>query len=465
MYSKNILATLLLFVSSFSWAQNTSKPNIVFIMADDLGQEDLGCYGNPFNETPNLDALAKSGVLFKQAYSASPVCTPSRAALMTGKHPARTKVTNFMGGERKDEISPLLPANWTRSLPTTETTMAEKLKTLGYQTALIGKWHLGGANPEAPWEQGFDYTRVIGKNSIDYYNYSIHEDSYAKEFVDNGKEYLTDKLTTYATEYLEKTDPTKPFFMYVPYSAPHVLLVPRADKLAKYYWKYEKFEGKYNPYYAAMIESLDEGVGKIVAKIKEKGQLENTLFVFTSDNGFVGLPELGPTPMAMSQYRQWKGFVYEGGIKVPLLLSWKGKILENKTSNYLVQNTDFFNTFLELINEKQETNLDSQSFAKAALNPDTAQKRSPMYWHYPHFSNQGGRPYAAVREGEWKLVRSYETEKIELFNIENDPGETIDLANKNKAKCKELNSLLKNFLVETNANMPISKSTQKPIAR
>ncbi len=229
---------LLLNVEVFSQKQ---KPNIIFILADDLGWADLGCYGNPFNETPNIDRLAKSGIKFTQSYSSSPVCSPSRASFMTGKHPARLQLTNFLVGERTDSLSPVLPAPFQKSLPSSEITLAERLKAVGYQTGFIGKWHLASVPTDslAPWGQGFDYARSIGQNGLDYYNYSIFEDSFKKEFKDTGTDYLTDKLTDYALEFVKKADRNQPFFLYLCYSAPHVFVVPRGDKVSKYLKKYE----------------------------------------------------------------------------------------------------------------------------------------------------------------------------------------------------------------------------------
>jgi arylsulfatase A len=438
--------------------QGQNRPNIVFIIADDLGQEDLGCYGNPFIETPNIDKLAKNGILFTDAYSASPVCSPSRSAIMTGKHPMQSKLTNYLGGERKEADSPLLPADWMRGLPGSEITLGEKLKEAGYNTAMIGKWHLGGGKGESPWEQGFDFCRVIGKNSLDYYNYSIHEGSYEKEFLDKGKEYLTDKLTDYSVEYLKSQNGTNPFFLYVAYSAPHVLIVPRGDKVAKYLFKNEKFGQKYNPYYAAMIESLDDGVGRIYQELENKGQLNNTVFVFTSDNGFVGLPELGYTPNSVSQYRKWKGHVYEGGVRIPLLISYPEKTKQSSKCTQAVQNLDFFNTFLKIAgaSPKPETQL-SHDFSILLENPEKSWNRPPIFWHYPHFSNQGGKPAAGVRKDQWKLVKSYETDKVQLFDLSKDIAEKEDLSSKNPAKCRELHDYLLSISKDLKANMPIRK--------
>ncbi len=454
----SITVFLLAFALTPCLSQQASKPNIIFILTDDLGWRDLGCYGNPFNNTPNIDALAKSGIRFTQAYAASPVCSPSRAAMLTGKHPARLKITNFLVGERTDSASNVNPAQWQKFLPTTEVTLAEKLKENGYATAMIGKWHLGGAEPQAPWSQGFDFTRMIGKNGLDYYNYGIVEGSYQKQFEDKGTHYLTDKLTDYALEFIDqKANGKTPFFLFLSYSAPHVLTVPRGDKLGKYLKKYEKFGGKYNPNYAAMLESVDDGVGAVIKSLKDKGLSDNTLVVFTSDNGGVGLAELGPIPTNSEPLRKWKGHVYEGGIRVPLIFSWPGQFQPGATANSYVMNTDFYNTFLDILGQKTQPELDGRSYYSLLKNPAQPFDRGAIFWHYPHFSNQMGRPVGAIREGDWKLVKSYETQAVELFNLKDDLSEQVDLARKNPKKAAEMEKLLMKKLADVQANMPVAK--------
>lgn len=451
---KKILFLLFTCISFIGFSQNKTRPNIVFIIADDMGYSDLGCYGNPFNETPNIDSLAKKGIRFSQGYSASPVCSPSRASLLTGKNPARLRFTNFQGGERKEANSPVdPPKDWVRNLPKSEVTIAEKLFENGYNTAMVGKWHVGGA----PWEQGFHYSRMIGENSLDFYNYGIFEDSYKKVFKDTGKEYMTDKLTNYALEFLDKQDNQKPFFLYLAYSAPHVLIVPRADKVSKYLFKYEKFEGKYNPYYGAMVESIDDGVGALVKKLKESGQYDNTIFVFTSDNGGLAIAELGPQPTVNEGLRKWKGFTYEGGIKIPMIVSWPN-VSSPAVNNSPLVNTDYFNTFTEAASLEANTSLDSKSFLPILKNSSITQQHSPITWHYPHFSNQTSKPSGAYRKDNLKIVRSYETDIYELYDIEADPSESKNLARKNKKLAKALNAELTNSLKEMNAQMPTKKN-------
>ena len=437
-----------------------ARPNIVFILADDLAQADLGCYGNPFNETPNIDKIAARGVRFTQAYSASPVCSPSRASILTGKSPARLKLTNYMGGERKDASSPVLPAHWQHYLARADSTLAERLQPLGYQTGFVGKWHVGEPDSVSPWNRGFSYARMIGRNSIDYYNYSIFEGSYQQQFVDHGTEYLTDKLTDYAVEFIGQQTADKPFFLYMCYSAPHVFIVPRGDKVSKYLLKYNKFDGKYNPYYAAMIESLDDGVGRIQEQLQKMGLADNTLIVFTSDNGGLSIPELGPIPTTAGNLRKWKGFTYEGGTRVPAMVEWPGHLPAGQVATQYFINSDYTPTFLDVLGRPHHVSPDSRSIYPLLLHPQEPFSRGPIFWHYPHFSNQTSRPAGAVRDGDWKLVKSYETNQVELFNMKNDELEKQDLSQQNPQKAREMEAELTRWQQQVKANMPIRKTVQ-----
>lgn len=461
-----VLVTVVLFstagYSSLVNIETDKQPNIVFILTDDLGWNDLGCYGNKFNETTNLDKLAESGIRFTQAYAACPVCSPTRASIMTGKYPARLQLTNYIKGERTDENSPVLPAHWKPYLEGSETTLPELLKTKGYSTGMVGKWHLGNQQGQNPWEQGFDFSRMIGKNGLDYYNYSIYLDSYQNEFTDDGTNYLTDKLTEYGVEFIQQNR-ENPFFLYMSYSVPHVFIVPRGDKLKKYFFKYGKSEEKFNPYYAAMMESLDDGVGQIMATLKENGLLENTLVIFTSDNGGLGLDELGPIPTNLAPLRKWKGHIYEGGTRVPAIFSWPGKISTATVSENYFSSIDYLPTFCELTDIKEiPENVDGKSMASLLLQPKKQQKSDrPLFWHYPHFSNQLGRPAGSVRVGDFKLVELYETGDLELYNLKEDISESTDLSKKMKEKTNEMYQLLTNWRESVNAQMPVPNPNYK----
>lgn len=317
----------------------------------------------------------------------------------------------------------------------------------------------------APWSQGFDYARMIGTNGLDYYNYAIFEGSHQKQFLDSGRTYLTDKLTDYALDFVKNTDQTKPFFLYLCYSAPHVLTIPRGDKVAKYLRKYEQFGGKYNPYYAAMIESVDEGAGQIRQLLEAQGLDKNTLIVFTSDNGGLGISELGPIPTQAGHLRKWKGFTYEGGTRVPALISWPDQIPDNQVCGQYFINTDYSPTFLEALGQSTDGFPDGKSIYPLLKNPAASFDRGAIYWHYPHFSNQTSHPAAAIRHGNWKVVRRYETNRAELYNIRQDETEPVDLSKKYPQKAKELNGQLTQWLTDIDANMPISKATNLPIKR
>lgn len=433
------------------------QPNIVFILADDLGWKDLACYGNQHTETPVLDSLSRSGVLFTQAYAACPVCSPTRASILTGKYPTRLHLTNFLIGNRTDPESPVLPPpGWKTYLGASETTLPELLREHGYSTGMVGKWHVGSHDSIAPWNQGFDYSRLIGKNGLDYYNYSIYLNSFKDEFTDNGTEYLTDKLTEYGIEFIEQNR-SKPFFLYLAYSAPHVFIVPRGDKLRKYFFKYGKSEEKFNPYYAAMVESIDDGVGEIMKTLQQEGLAENTIVVFTSDNGGLGLDELGPVPTSMLPLRKWKGHIYEGGIRIPAIISWPGQIEPGKVCNSYFTTADWLPTFCEITGiTNLPGDVDGISIIPLIKDPERIRNYDrPLFWHYPHFSNQMGRPAGAVRLGDYKLVELYETGTLELYNLREDMGENHDLSGTMKEKTVEMHRILTDWRINLGAQMPV----------
>jgi arylsulfatase A-like enzyme len=455
---QHLLAIALLSASAGAVAQTaTTKknetPNIVFILADDMGYYDLSSYGNPFNKTPQIDRLASEGMKFNQAYVASPVCSPSRAAILTAKHPARLHLTNFLVGNKIDSTSRVLPANWKPYLSGKEITLAELLRSQGYQTGVVGKWHLSNYDTTQATAQGFGYDRIISKNGLDYYNYSITSNN-KTEFEDDGTHYLTDKLTDYGIEFIEMNK-DKPFFLFLAYSAPHVLIVPRADKLRNYFFSYNQYGGKYNPYYAAMIESLDDGVGRILETLKKNGLEENTIVIFTSDNGGVGLPELGPIPTTMKPLRAWKGHVYEGGIRVPLLIKWPGHIQPGVVNENYITGTDYLPTLMECIGKKVSHPIDGKSFLSTLRNSKADFNRGAIFWHYPHFSNQEGRPAGAMRLGDYKLIENYETGEISLYNLKEDISESYDLSRVMPQKTNELLILFNQWKQEIKANMPL----------
>jgi arylsulfatase A-like enzyme len=458
---KRLVGLSALLAASGAVTAQDVKPNIVFILADDLGWKDLACYGNKITETPNLDALAKRGIRFTQAYAACPVSSPTRASILTGKYPARLQITNYLVGNRTDPSSPVLPARWKPYLEAREITIAELLKKQGYETGMVGKWHLGGHDSISPWGQGFNWTRLIGKNGLDYYNYSIYIDSYQKEFTDTGKEYLTDKLTDYGIEFI-KGNNRKPFFLYLAYSAPHVGIVPRSDKIFKYLRKYGPAQEKFNPYYSAMVESLDDGVGRVVECLRDEGLLDNTIIIFTSDNGGLGLDEYGPTPTSNLPLRKWKGHIYEGGIRVPAIICWPGIIREGTLSDHYFSSIDYLPTICGIVGiENPPPGIDGISILPVLKGNVMPDNERDIYWHYPHFSNQLGRPAGAVRKGDYKLVENYETGKLELYDLKEDISEANDLSTAMPGKKEEMLKLLKEWRHTVKSSMPLANPDYK----
>jgi arylsulfatase A len=462
-----ILQSIFLGFGGESTPAPKKKPNIVLILADDLGWHDLGCYGNTYYETPNIDRLAAKGMRFTNAYAAAPVCSPSRVAILTGKHPARVRLTDFLVNNRKDTASPILSAAYIHRLPAEETTLAEALKQQGYVTGVAGKWHLGGSNKTEnsdPRAQGFDFQRIISGGSTVYF-YPQWLKTGHNEFTGAREgDYMTEKITEAGVEFIEANQ-DKPFFLYMPQFAVHIPLQARREKVEKYRSKPNPKPGLYDPTYAAMVESLDESVGAIVKKLEELKLLDNTIILFASDNGGLVIPEAGPQPTTNVPLREGKGHLYEGGIRIPLIMHWPQLIEAGRVSEGVVTNTDYFPTLMQLVagEKKSATAVDGKSFLPLLKNKKFT--RGPVYWHYPHFSNQGGRPSSAVRMGDYKLIEFYETGKVELYNLKEDTGETTDLSATLPDKTAALRKLLIEWRIEVDATMPgqnPAHQTQQP---
>jgi arylsulfatase A-like enzyme len=394
------------------------NPNIVFILADDLGINDLSCYGRTDQPTPNLDKLAKGGVRFTSAYAAASVCSPTRASILTGQSPARLKLTTFLPG-RADAVSQLLlhPAI-NQQLPGTFRTLAEMLRAAGYRTACIGKWHLGGKGA-LPTDRGFDY-------------YHAGQALTKPSATEGGKgEY---DLTEKAEKFIEDNK-DRPFFLYLCHNNPHVQLVAKQELIAKQ-------KDAFNPIYAAMIETLDDCVGRITAKLAALGLTEDTIIVFTSDNGGLHVLETPNTPATYHpRFRGGKGFLYEGGIRVPLLVAWPRHIQGGRVTDAPIISTDWTPTLLGLANVAVKEKFEGDNLRDVLLGKETARPRA-LYWHQPHYTNQGGRPAGAIRVGAWKLIEHYENGACELYHLADDPGETKDLAAKEPARVADLRGKL-----------------------
>lgn len=409
---------LTLMIATACVGSAAERPNIVFILADDLGINDLSCYGRKDQATPNLDALAAGGIRFTAGYCAQPICSPSRAAIMTGKHPARLHITTFLPGRADAPSQKLLHPKIAMQLPLEEQTLAERLKAAGYATACIGKWHLGGV-AFGPDKQGFDFVYAGRANTTPSAN-------------EGGKgEY---DLTAQAVKFIEEHK-QGPFFLYLPHNTPHIPLAARTDLV-------ERYRDSFNPVYAALIESMDDTVGIILAKLESLGLEENTIVVFTSDNGGLHVLESPQSPATHNTpYRAGKGYLYEGGLRVPTIIRWPGKIKPAVVDEPIV-NTDWLPTLLSLAGVPLEDKLDGVDQSAALLGKADFASRT-FFWHFPHYNNQGGRPAGAVRDGNWKMIQYYDTDAVELFDLASDVSEQHDLAPQQPDRAAKMRDELK----------------------
>ena len=429
-------------------------PNIVFIVVDDLGWRDLGCYGSSFYETPNIDSLAAEGIRFTNAYSACPVCSPTRASLMTGKDTARVHMTGHItaiGRHRHPEGSRIIPPKDNMFLSLDEVTVAEVLERLDYSSISIGKWHLG---PEKYWptKQGFDRNIAgwtHGSPPCYFYPYKNPESSWNPGIptLHGGEpgEYLTDRLTDEALSFIDENQ-KGPFFLYLPYYAVHTPLQAPENLIEKYRRKLKKDSSQKNAVYGAMVERTDTNIGRILERLDSLGLRDNTLVIAASDNG----GESRATNNA--PLREGKGHIYEGGIRVPLVMRWEGLINPGTVSDVPVTTEDFFPTVAEAAGAAySKEGLDGTSLIPLFMGKDI--ERECLYWYYPHYSPQAKEPASAVRVGDYKLIKFYDPPRVELYNLEEDISEQEDLSEKMPAKTEQLLGLLEKKLEEAGTVM------------
>ena len=394
------------------------RPNLIIILADDLGENDLGCYGRKDHHTPHLDKLAAEGLRFTSFYCAQSICSPSRAALLTGKTPARLHLTTYLPGRPDTPAQQLLQPKIRQELPLEEQTLAEVLKRAGYAAACIGKWHLGGKG-FGPAEQGFDVVFAGRANT-------------QPSASEGGKG--EHELTRHAEEFIT-TNRDRPFFLYLAHNNPHIPLTAKPELVAKNH-------GAFNPLYAAVIETLDDSVGRLLARVDTLGLRDRTIVVFASDNGGLHVPEgRDDPPTHNTPFRAGKGFLYEGGLRVPLIVRWPGRIRPGQVTAVPLVNTELMPTLLELTGLEVPPGLDGSSFASLLRGGREPPTRA-LFWHFPHYTNQGGRPAGAVREGDWKLIEHYEDGRIELFDLAHDPGEMHDLSKDEPGRVANLKAKL-----------------------
>ena len=471
------------FISLFALATSlfsaeSRKPNVVFFLVDDMGYMDIGANNSKsFYETPHIDRLAQSGMRFTNGYAANPVCSPTRFSIMTGKYPSRVDATNFFSGRRSGKF---LPAPLYDRMDLNETTLAEAFKDGGYKTFFAGKWHLGPNESFWPEKQGFDINkggwRVGGP-----FKAGKFFSPYANPRLKDGPkgEHLTVRLGDETIKFIE-TNRDNPFLAYLSFYSVHTPLMAPPKMVEKYKTKIKKLgldeqtefalEEQVHPggkerkvrilqkhaTYAAMIESVDNQVGKVLNKLKELNIDQNTIICFTSDNGGLSTSEGSPT--SNMPLRGGKGWLYEGGIREPFLISWPGVIKPNALSDTPVISTDFYPTLLELaeLPAKPKQHLDGLSLAPILKNTGTV-KRKNLFWHYPHYSNQGGFPGGAIRRGNYKLVERFEDGSLHLYDLENDIGERKDIKGDHPQLVTSMRNSLHRWYQEVDAQFLRSK--------
>jgi arylsulfatase A-like enzyme len=451
-------------------ADSPARPNVILILMDDLGWADLGCYGSTYHKSPNIDRLAAEGMRFTQAYAACPVCSPTRASILTGKWPARLHLTDWLPGRVDMPGQMLSRPKFRQELPLEEVTLAEHLKKAGYATAHIGKWHLGGKG-FGPREQGFDLN-VGGNEKGSPSGYFAPFDSKKGRDVPGLEDapegsYLTDLFTDAAVKFLRENK-DHPFFLYLPHFAVHTPLQAKKHLIAKYEAGKDRPGQQSNPIYAAMLESADDSVGRFMKELEELKLSENTIILFTSDNGGLATSEGPNTPATNnSPLREGKGHLYEGGIRVPLIVRWPGNFKPASLSETPVCSIDYLPTILELASggrqppDTSAPKLDGLSLAPL-LKQSGPVTRDAFYWHYPHYSNQLGKPGGAIRAGDYKLIEFYEDGRRELFNLKSDPREGTNLADKEPDKVRELAGKLDAWRKSVDAQMMIANPDYHP---
>ena len=460
-----LLTAALLCTSGATHAQNPRAaqnrlPNIVFILADDLGWTDVACYGSKYYETPNLDRMAAQGLRFTSYYTNAPNCSPTRASLMTGMYTPRHGIYTAIGGAGDQAPPPnaklIAPENG-RRLPLEFTTIAQALKASGYATGIFGKWHMGENNEYHPSKRGFDEAVTSMGRHFEFRTNPPSNDA-------TPETWLGDYLTAKAEDFLERHK-DHPFFLYLPHFTVHLPHEAKKDLIAKYEKK-TPVGGHKDPVYAAMVEGLDQSVGRVMAKLDALKLSENTLLIFASDNGGVGgyarevqRPDnrnyTDNTPL-----RGGKGQLYEGGVRVVMIARWLKTIKGGSTTAQPVIGMDFFPTFLELARSAQNPAQPRDGVSLAGLLKSSGKqplKRDTLYWHFPVYLPGRTTPVSSIRSGDWKLIETFEDGKLELFNLAQDLSERHDLSAKMPDQTRALHEKLKAWRQATNAGMPKPK--------
>ena len=465
-------AAVLLSACATPPAGETSErpPNFLVLLVDDLGWTDLGCFGSDYYETPNIDQLAAAGVRFTHGYAACTVCSPTRAALLTGLYPGRTNVTDWIPGHQRPRAK-LRPPDWTMKLEHRHVTLAEALRVAGYRTAHVGKWHLMPRLEPAimmeftPDRHGFEHN-IAGNEwgaPGSYFHPYERADRRVYPLPEGGADgdYLTDRLTDEALRILDEFR-DDPFLLYFPYYTVHTPIQAKPEDLVRFESRSDPAKRHRNPAYAAMLAALDRSVGRLRARLAELGIADRTVIVFTGDNG--GLDRRGRdgrmgNPTENEPLRAGKGSAYEGGVRTPTIYFWPGVTPRGAVSEEPVITVDIYPTVLDIAgvagDETHNGLVDGVSLAGILRRPDERLDRETLYWHYPHYHAGGATPYSAIRDGDWRLVHFYEDDRVELYNLAEDVGEERDMADSMPDKARELRAKLDDWRVAVGAQEPV----------
>ena len=478
LFSSLRLCALSIFITAVPTLIDAKQTNFLFFLVDDMGWADIGANGSKFHETPNIDRLAKSGMRFTQGYAAGSVCSPTRASIMTGRHPVRVDITDWIPGQSNRKTNPLLHPDDLNHLPLAEVTIAEALKEHGYQTFFAGKWHLGNKG-QWPTDQGFDINiggHHRGSPPGGYYSPWSNPALKAKQ----PGEYLTERLTDESVKFLEERDKTSPFLLYLSYYNIHTPIQAYKKhidhykaKAAKAFQDVTPTEPEHdginrtrqdNPALASMVAAVDDSVGVLLDKLTELKLDKNTVVIFFSDNG--GLSTLArPGPGCNLPLRAGKGWLYEGGVREPTIIRAPDVTQPNSVSHKPMVSMDFFPTMLDLagLPLQPKLHVDGQSLLPHLKGDDSGQRT--FYWHYPHYHGSTWKPGASIRDGDWKLIEFYHYKNFELYNLADDPGERQNLAKAKPTKAKLLRAKLLAWQKQMQAKMPVPNPDYDPNAK
>ena len=431
-------------------AADAARPNIVFVFIDDMGWPDVACYGHEFHETPVIDKLCADGMKFTDFYAATPVCSSTRSTVQSGQYSARTAITDFIPGHWRPFEKLIVPPI-EHNLADGVKTPGDALKAAGYATGYFGKWHLGDERTHGPHVYGYDVTAQTMPKEFNQWR--------GKK--DAGPKRM-DLLTDQTIWFIEQNK-DQPFFVTLSHHAVHIRLEATPETIAKYEKKEKPDHGVNNPVYAAMTENLDTSIGRILDKLDELGIADNTIVVFTSDNG--GLRQIytkvGELVSTNAPLRDEKGTVYEGGIRVPMIVRWPGVVKPGTVCQEPTTTADLLSTFCEMAGAKlPEQPIDGTSMVSLLKNPDSSLDREAIYFHYPHYHHS--RPAGAIRMGDWKLIEFFDGSPLELYNLADDIGESKNLASEMPGKAKKMQAMLAEWRKETGARMPTPNPKYDP---